>query len=156
MLLLVAMVALVTVAIFFRYVVDASLTWYDEFASYLMVWLSFYGAVAATWRGRHINFETLADRVRPSTRRLMNLVSELLSLVFQGVLLVYGVVLVQAVGHETAVSLESVRMGWIYSVLPISGGLMFLVTLVRLAALLRGEAPTGHVQPPAAAGTATE
>lgn len=156
MLLLVAMVALVTVAIFFRYVVDASLTWYDEFASYLMVWLSFYGAVAATWRGRHINFETLADRVRPSTRRLMNLVSELLSLVFQGVLLVYGVVLVQAVGHETAVSLESVRMGWIYSVLPISGGLMFLVTLVRLAALLRGEARTGHAQPRAAAGTATE
>jgi TRAP-type C4-dicarboxylate transport system permease small subunit len=29
-------------------------------------------------------------------------------------------------------------MGWIYSVLPISGGLMLLISLVDLAALLRG------------------
>jgi TRAP-type C4-dicarboxylate transport system permease small subunit len=138
MALMVAMVAVVTLGVFFRYVLDASLTWYDEFASYLLVWLSFYGAVVVTWRGRHINFETLAERVRPAGRRALAVVSEVLSLVFQAVLLAYGIVLVRAVGHETAVSIETVRMGWVYSALPISGGLMLLVGLVRLGAIVAG------------------
>lgn len=134
-----AMVALVTVGVFFRYALDASLSWYDEFASYLLVWLSFYGAVAATYRDRHIKFETLAERVGPGARRLMTVASELFSIIFQAVLFGYGIVLVRALGNETAVSIVSVRIGWIYSVLPISGGLMLLVSVVRLGLLLRGD-----------------
>lgn len=136
---MVAMVALVTVGVFFRYVVDASLSWYDEFASYLLVWLSFYGAVVATYRNRHINFDTLAERMGPAGRRGMALVGTACSIVFQAVLLVYGVAMLQAVGHETAVSLQAVRMAWVYSVLPISGALMLAISLVRLGYLLRGE-----------------
>jgi TRAP-type C4-dicarboxylate transport system permease small subunit len=155
MALMIAMVALVAVGVFFRYVLDASLTWYDEFASYLLVWLSFYGAVIATWRGRHINFETLAERVGPRARRAMAVVSETFSLVFQAVLFVYGIVLVRAVGHETAVSIEAVPMGWVYSVLPIRGGLMLLVTFVRLGALLAGR-PVRDEPPPAVPAVGTE
>ncbi len=156
MALLVAMVALVTLGVFFRYVVDASLTWYDEFASYLLVWLSFYGAVAATYRGRHIAFDTLAERAGPAARRLFALARELGSLAFQAVLLVYGVVLVRAVQHETAVSIEWVRMGWIYSALPLSGALMLLVSLARLGALLRGGEAGPEPGRAARAGTGSE
>lgn len=154
MVLLVAMVALVAMGVFFRYVVDASLSWYDEFASYLLVWLSFYGAVVATYRNRHISFDTLAERLGGTPRRVMALISTGCSIAVQGVLCVYGVVLVRAVGHETAVSIEQVRMGWIYSVLPISGGLMLVVSLGRFWLLLRGEDPAtaGH----AAAKTSSE
>jgi TRAP-type C4-dicarboxylate transport system permease small subunit len=154
MLLLAAMLVLVTVGVFFRYVLAASLTWYDEFASYLLVWLSFYGAVVATYRNRHISFETLAERLGSAGRRRFALVSTAASIVFQGVLCWYGVVLVRAVGQETAVSIQSVRMAWVYSVLPISGGLMLLVSLVRFGYELRGQelAPRGH----AAAGAASE
>lgn len=154
MALLVTMVVLVTVGVFFRYVLAASLTWYDEFASYLLVWLSFYGAVVAAYRNRHISFETLAERLGSRGRRGLALVSTAASIVFQGVLCWYGVVLVRAVGQETAVSIQSVRMAWVYSVLPISGGLMLLVSLVRFGYELRGQelAPRGH----AAAGAASE
>ncbi len=37
---------------------------------------------------------------------------------------------------ETAVSLPWVRMWWIYSVMPISGGLMVLIGVVQLAQAL--------------------
>jgi TRAP-type C4-dicarboxylate transport system permease small subunit len=46
-----------------------------------------------------------------------------------------------AVRVETAASLEWVRMSWVYSVFPISGGLMVLISLVDLARVLRGEMP---------------
>lgn len=139
MVLLVGMVLVVTVAVFYRYVLGASLIWYDEFASYLLVWLTFYGAVVAAYYRRHIAFETLVERLGPAARRGTAIAAEVCVLVFQGILLYYGWVLARAIGAETAVSLEWVPMGWIYSVLPISGGLMLLISLVDLAALLRGE-----------------
>jgi len=138
MALLIAMALLVTVGVFYRYVLGASLMWYDEFASYLLVWLTFYGAVMAAYHRRHIAFETLVERLGPAARRGVAVAAEVCVLLFQGILLYYGWVLMQAIGADTAVSLEWVRMGWIYSVLPISGGLMLLISLVDLAALLRG------------------
>lgn len=140
MLLLAFMVVLVCLGIFFRYVLDASLAWYDEFASYLLVWLTFYGAVSASYQHRHIGFETFVARLMPSTREKLEIVAEFLVLGFQIVLLYYGLLLVWKMGDETAVSLEWVKMGWVYSVLPISGALMLLISLRRLQQLTFGRA----------------
>ena len=137
-LLLVLMVVLVALGVFFRYVLDASLAWYDEFASYLLVWLTFYGAVIASYRRRHIGFEMFVGRLMRNTRRMVEIVSELLVLGFQIVLFYYGWVLMQKMGDETAVSLAWVKMGWIYSVFPITGGLMLLISLERLLQLVLG------------------
>ena len=52
----------------------------------------------------------------------------------------YGWILTQKMGDETAVSLVWVKMGWVYSVLPITGGLMLLISLERLRHLLFGDA----------------
>ncbi|HEY7714025.1 MAG TPA: TRAP transporter small permease [Candidatus Binatia bacterium] len=137
-LLLVMVVALVSLGVFFRYVLDASLAWYDEFASYLLVWLTFYGAVAASYRRRHIGFDLVVNRFMPGTRRLVEIAAEFCVLAVQFVLLYYGWVLMQKMGDETAISLPWVKMGWIYSVLPIAGGLMLLISLERLFHLLFG------------------
>lgn len=137
-LLLVLMVAVVCLGVFFRYVLGASLAWYDEFASYLLVWLTFYGAVAASYHHRHIGFDTVVSRFTPSTRRIVEFVAELFVLGFQFVLCYYGWHLMQKMGDETAISLPWVKMGWVYSVLPIAGGLMLLISLGRLLHLLFG------------------
>src|SRR5574341_2001785 len=65
MLLLGFMVVMVCLGVFFRYVLGASLAWYDEFASYLLVWLTFSGAVVVSYRRHHIGFDTLVERLRP-------------------------------------------------------------------------------------------
>jgi TRAP-type C4-dicarboxylate transport system permease small subunit len=137
-LLLVLMVALVCFGVFFRYVLGASLAWYDEFASYLLVWLTFYGAVAASYRHRHIGFETVVNRFMPNTRRIVEVVAELFVLAFHFVLFYYGWLLMQKMGDETAISLPWIKMGWVYSVLPIAGGLMLLISLGRLRQLITG------------------
>ena len=140
MLLLVLMVVLVFLGVFFRYVLDSSLAWYDEFASYLLVWLTFYGAVSASYRGRHIGFDLVVNRFTPSPGRVARIVAELFVLGFQVVLFYYGWILTQNMGSETAVSLPWIKMAWVYSVLPIAGGLMLLISLERLGHLLFGKA----------------
>ncbi len=151
-LLLVLMVGIVVAGVFFRYVLDASLAWYDEFSSYLLVWLTFYGAVVVAYKRRHIGFETLAESLGPVGRRVAGIVAELLVLAFQVVLAYYGWVALDAMAFDTAVSIPWVRMTWVYSVLPITGALMLVVSALHLADLIRGEAPLAAGPP--ARGTA--
>ena len=137
-LLLVAMVVLVCLGVFFRYVLNSSLTWYDEFASYLLVWLTFYGTVVADYRRRHIGFELLVDKLAPLQRRIVDIVGEIAVLGFQLVLFYYGWVLTERMGDETAISLTWVKVTWINSVLPITGALLLVISLTRLVSILVG------------------
>jgi len=134
--LLAGLVVVVCLGVFFRYVLNASLVWYDEFASYLLVWLTFFGAVVADYHRRHIGFELVVDKLAPPTRRVVDLLAELAVLGFQFVLFYYGWVLTQKMGDETAISLPWVKVSWVSSVLPITGGLMLLISLTRLAGIL--------------------
>ena len=142
-LLLVVMVVLVTAGVFYRYALNAALVWYDEFASYLLVWLSFYGAVLATQWGVSIEFDEVVRRLPPGSRRVVEAASGVLTLAFHLMLLVYGVVLMRSMGAETAISLPGVKMAWVYSALPISGALMLAFSLVRLVRRWRGQAAAG-------------
>ena len=141
--LLVLMVVVVSLGIFFRYVLNASLSWYDEFASYLLVWLTFYGAAVASYRHRHIGFEIVVDKLLPTPKRIVEFVAESCVLTFQIVLFYYGWLLLQRMGNETSVSLVWVKMGWIYSVLPITGGLMLTISILRLTRILSGKGGAG-------------
>jgi TRAP-type C4-dicarboxylate transport system permease small subunit len=137
-LLLVAMVAIVCFGVFFRYVLNSSLSWYDEFASYLLVWLTFYGAVVADYRRKHIGFELLVDKLGPLQRRVVDAVAEIAVLGFQFVLFWYGWVLTERMGDETAIALPWVKVQWISSVLPITGALLLVISGTRLAGILFG------------------
>ncbi|MGQ0749551.1 MAG: TRAP transporter small permease [Betaproteobacteria bacterium] len=137
-LLLAALTTLVCAGVFFRYVLNASLVWYDEFASYMLVWLTFYGSIVAQYHGRHINFELLVDKLKPAARRVADIVSELAVLGFQFVLFWYGWILTERMGDETAISLPWVKVTWINSVLPITGGIMLLISATRLVDLFFG------------------
>ena len=44
----------------------------------------------------------------------------------------------QKMGDETTVSLVWVKMRWIYSVLPITGGLMLVISLMRFVSIAAG------------------
>lgn len=135
-----AMVSVVVVGVFYRYVMDDALVWYDEFAGYVLVWLTMYGSAFTLARRKHIGFETLVEGLPPGARRAAEVFGHLCVLGFSLVLVVSGWQLVREMGEETAVSLPWVRMAWVYSVMPISGVLMALVSAWQIAEALA--APT--------------
>jgi TRAP-type C4-dicarboxylate transport system permease small subunit len=137
--LMAAMVVIVCWAVFTRYVLNSSLVWYDEFASYLLVWLTFFGAVVADHQRRHINFDLLVNKLKPTARRVVDVVGEFAVLGFQFVLLYYGWILTEKMGDETAISLPWIRIAWVTAVLPVTGALMLLLSLARLITLLSGQ-----------------
>lgn len=136
--LLAAMAVIVCWAVFTRYVLNSSLVWYDEFASYLLVWLTFFGTVVADYQRRHIGFDLFVNKMAPVTRRVVDIVGEIAVLGFQWVLFYYGWILTERMGDETAISLPWVKIAWVNAVLPLTGGLLLLLSLARLVALLSG------------------
>jgi len=144
--LMATMVVIVCWAVFTRYVLNSSLVWYDEFASYLLVWLTFFGAVVADYQRRHIGFDLLVNKLAPPARRAVDVVGELAVLGFQFVLFYYGWILTEKMGDETAISLPWIQIAWVTAVLPVTGALMLLLSVARLIALLSGQkiAQGGH------------
>lgn len=147
--LILLMLGVVLVGVFYRYVVDQALSWYDEFAGYILVWLTMYGSVVGLARGKHISFETLVEKLPRRARRLVEAFDALCVLAFSLVLLGSGWVLIRGMAEETAVSLPHVKMAWIYSAMPISGALMALVGVVQLLRLCTGRAVPGGARPKA-------
>lgn len=133
--LMVAMAAIVLLGVFYRYVIQRALPWYDEFAEYLLVWITFYGSILAAHRRAHIGFETLVEMFPPTAVRAITLVGEVAILLIQVALFVYGLKLAEAASFDAAVSLRWIRLSWVYSAIPISGAFMFLISLRRIVAL---------------------
>ena len=140
--LILVMLGVVLLGVFYRYVVDSALSWYDEFAGYTLVWLTMYGSVAALARGKHICFETLVEKLSRGKQRVVEAFATLCVLGFSLVLLVSGWVLIREMAEETSVSLPEVKMAWIYSVMPLSGAFMVLIGVVQLIKrFARSDAP---------------
>ncbi len=58
-----------------RYVFDSPLTWTDELASTLFLWLSMLGAAIAFRRGEHMRMTGLVSRVGPRARMFLDAVA---------------------------------------------------------------------------------
>ena len=65
-----------------RYVFNAPLTWSDELASFLFLWLAMLGAVIALRRGEHMRLTTLVQRLPPAARAWVELLARLVIVVF--------------------------------------------------------------------------
>lgn len=126
-----ALAVLVAVEVFFRYVLNASISWYDEFAGYLLVWVTFWGAVLALDRGRHIGFETVVERFPILAQKLVMTIVYLLLIALQVVLVYYGWILTTQLSGETAITLP-VPIGVVYLVIPTAATMMLLICAIRI------------------------
>jgi TRAP-type C4-dicarboxylate transport system permease small subunit len=66
--------------IFMRYVLNMPLVWSEEFARYLFVWVTFVGAGYGVRHGIHIAMEFFYNKMPASARRIVSIVTNVLSI----------------------------------------------------------------------------
>jgi len=110
----------------------ASLIWYDEVASILLAWLTYYGAALAALHRAHIGMPTFVDKLRGPTRTVVVLFGETCTIGFFGVLTWAGIRVLSVLGGTTLVSLPSVPMSVAQSVIPIGAVLFIVAQLLSL------------------------
>lgn len=129
--LMVALSVEVSAGVVFRFVGHA-LSWYDELASVLLAWLTFYGAALASVRRSHIGCPEAVDALPPRWRRALRIVVQLLVIAFFAVLGVVGAQVLPVLATDDMVSLPQVPMSVVQSVIPISSALIIVAELLQL------------------------
>ena len=145
---MIALALIVVVGVVFRKA-GASLIWYDEVASILLAWLTYYGAALAALNRAHIGMPTLVDRLSGGVRTAVVLAGEACTLAFFGVLAWAGVRVLSVLGGTTLVSLPAVPASIAQSVIPIGAVLFIVAQLLSLPEVLAG--PGGIDEPDGAA-----
>ncbi|MDE3266567.1 MAG: TRAP transporter small permease [Acidobacteriota bacterium] len=69
---LVALVAVTFSQVVFRYVLEASLSWSEELARFLLMWLAALSTAYAMKTGAHFALHFVVDRTPPAMRRLIS------------------------------------------------------------------------------------
>lgn len=104
----------------------ASLVWYDEVASILLVWLTYYGASLAALSRAHIGFPKLVDSVGPRLRLILVGLRETVIVAFFALVAWAGWRVLLVLEGSHLVSLPWVPTQFTQSVIPI-GAVLFIV-----------------------------
>ena len=152
--LMTAMAVEVTIGIVFRSL-GHSLVWYDEMASVLLAWLTFYGSAYAAVKRGHISCPELVAMMPPGPRVAVTIAVEILVIGFFALLGYVGWQVLEVLATDTLVSLPWIPVSWVQSVIPISAVLIIIAELLTLPEALAW-ARRDHAHGSTAAGAAQE
>ncbi len=120
------MAALVVVAIlqvFFRYVLNDSLSWSEELMRYLMIWEAYLVAGVAYSRGEMLGMRFVVDACPPPVRRALEMIGRVLIAVFLIFTAWYGTRFVLLTSGDEAIGL-SISLGWVHASVPVGAALL--------------------------------
>jgi TRAP-type C4-dicarboxylate transport system permease small subunit len=128
---MIVMTLTIIVQVFLRYVFSFSLSWSEEVARYLMIWVAFLGGSLALQKGLHIGVELFLVRVSSRTRRWVSILSKMFVLIFLIYLTIGGIKITWAVRDQSSPALLF-SMAYAYLSAPVGGFFMALQTIHSL------------------------
>ncbi len=136
MILMVALTTIVVVAVVYRKL-DASLSWYDEVASVMLAWITYYGGALAVLKRKHIGFDSVLLAIPMPLRLYTALFAEVVFIAFFVLLAWAGWQVLMVLEGDTLVSLRWVPVQFTQSVIPIGAVLFVLCELLAAPKYLR-------------------
>lgn len=141
---MVAILVVVVLGVTYRKL-GSSLVWYDEVASILLAWLTYYGAALAALKRAHIGVPDLLRALSGTPRFVLFALGEIGVFAFFAVLAWYGIEVLTLLGGDTMVSLPNVPTRVTQSVIPIGALLFILAELLSLPRAWRAiDKPEAH------------
>jgi TRAP-type C4-dicarboxylate transport system permease small subunit len=140
--LMAALAAEVVAGVVFRYS-GHSLVWYDEVATILLAWVTFYGAALAVLKHAHMGVPEVVRMLPPGARVVTAVAAQLCTMAFFVLLAWVGATILEILAADRLVSLPDVSVAVANSVIPISAVLFVVGQLLVFPELLH-EARRGH------------
>lgn len=139
----------VTLGVVYR-TFGASLVWYDEIASILLAWLTFYGSALASVKRAHIGCPEVMAFLPPAPRFVFRIVAEVFTIAFFLLMGWVGYQVLGVLATDNLVSIPAIKVSWVQSVVPISALLIVAAELITLPRVL-----SNTLHPPAVTGGAS-
>lgn len=126
--LLITMTLVVFSQVVARYVLQAPLSWSEELARFLLMWLSMLSAAYAFKTNSHFALRLLVANLPAKARRLVTLCVHAIVVLFFAVLLYYSIIFVAGVEGHTAPALQ-IPMQVPYASVVVGSGVILLEVL---------------------------
>jgi len=134
-----SMTVVVIIGVFFRYVLNAPLSWPEEVSRYLMIWGASIGITLGIRAEEHVGLTVLLDAVKSrAVRNALRTVIFLLVLAFLAVLLKYSIAMTRDGKFMQTQSLD-ISMQAAFAALPVASALavvqlalMYVIRLFRV------------------------
>jgi TRAP-type C4-dicarboxylate transport system permease small subunit len=147
--LMIALAVEVTAGVLFRYSGN-SLVWYDEVATILLAWVTFYGSALAVLKHAHMGVPEIVRMMPPDWRVAAAVVAQLCAIAFFVLLAWVGYSILEILASDRLVSLPDIPVAFAYSTIPISAVLIVIAQLLVFPELLReARAEPTHGEKPA-------
>jgi TRAP-type C4-dicarboxylate transport system permease small subunit len=134
--LMAALAAEVTAGVAFRYS-GYSLVWYDEVATILLSWVTFYGSALAVLKHAHMGVPEIVRMMPPRLRVAATVLAQMCTLLFYLILAWSGYAVLEILASDTLVSLPAVSVAYAQSVIPVSAFLIIIAQLLVFPEVLR-------------------
>lgn len=137
---LAVLVFIVCLQVTMRYFFHTGLTWSEEVARFLFLWLVWLGAAYAAKRRTHLRIEAFTQKLSSNVRRKDDFIALLIWIAFSAFLTWKGAELTMILFRRRQLSpILEIKMAWAYAAVPIGAGLMLLRLLAQVGPALRGE-----------------
>lgn len=129
--------------VYTRYRLGEPSRWTEEIARFLLMWVALLGTAAAFRENEHLGFDYLISKLDPGARRLTNVVSKLVTIIFVSLVMVVGgfVLVSETLEVNQLTPALEMKMGYVYLALPFSGLFAILYLFDQLLSGLENEAP---------------
>lgn len=131
------MTGMVIIEVFLRYLFGGTLYVTEELSRYLMVWVVFLAAGLALETDSHISIGILVKKFGEKARLGLNLVAQVLLIIFLLFLLVEGILVLPYQIDQIAPSM-GVSFFWFYLSIPLGSALMILFLLPKIGHSVKG------------------
>ena len=137
----VAMVILTWWQVFTRYLLKNPSPWSEELVSYLFGWMALIGASIVTGERGHMNIPLLAQQASPGAQKALSVFAETVACLFSAVILILGGVQITNLAMGQMTSSLGIPIGIFYIILPLSGILNVIYTILNIVDILHGSLP---------------
>jgi len=142
--LMAALAVEVTAGVVFRYS-GYALVWYDEVATILLAWVTFYGSALAVLKHGHMGVPEIVRMMPLGLRVAATLAAQACTLAFYLVLAWTGYAVLEILAGDRLVSLPAVSVAYAQSVIPVSAVLIIIAQALVLPEVL-AEARRGDIE----------
>ncbi|ANE04569.1 TRAP transporter small permease [Corynebacterium crudilactis] len=125
--------------VFSRQVLHSPSTWSEELSKLLFVWLSFAGSAFLFGERGHIAVDFVARKFSSSTQRILQIIVQLLIVVFALLGMVWGGYLAASIAWNQQLTALPLTIGWVYVVIPIAGLFIAMFAVIDLISVASGK-----------------
>ncbi len=122
-----------------RYFFNKPSTVSEELLTYSFTWMALLASAYVFGKRDHMRMGFLADKISGSAKKYLEVIIDLLTFAFAGVVMVYGGISITKADHDqTTASHLRVPMGYIYVIVPVTGIIIMMFSLMNAADMLHG------------------